>query len=261
MFKIISMAVLSSMVAFSMMAFSPVNPGSSIAEALPDNAVPAVVSQTATSLTAEEAAGLLKMREEEKLAHDVYVYLSDKWGQNSFENIANSELTHMDEVKVLLDAYGLADPAAGNPAGVFTDPALQKLYNDLTKQGSESLAAAFKVGGAIEEIDILDLREQLKTVTHADIQLVYQNLENGSNNHLRAFSGTLERQTGETYQPQYMTGEEYQAIVSSSQGNGGDGHGIETGSGNGNGNGTGTGTGIGTGMGTGSGSGNRGGRN
>jgi hypothetical protein len=263
MFKKISIAVLSSIVAFSLMAFSPVTPGSSITEALPDATVPAVVSQTDAGLTAGEIAGLLKMREEEKLAHDVYVYLDDTWGQNSFENIASSEQTHMDEIKVLLDAYGLADPATGNPAGVFTDPALQKLYNDLTKQGSESLAAALKVGGAIEEIDILDLREQLKFVTRADIQVVYQNLENGSDNHLRAFSGTLERQTGETYQPKYITGEEYEAIVSSTQGNGGDGHGTETGSGSGNSNGTGTGSGTGTGMGTGSGSGSghRGGRN
>lgn len=261
MVKKISMIVLSGMVAFSMMAFSRVTPSSSFTEALPDNADPAVVSQADISLTAEEVSGLLKMREEEKLAHDVYVYLFEMWGQNSFENIASSEQTHMDEVKVLLDAYGLTDPAAGKAAGVFTDPALQKLYNDLTKQGSESLSAALKVGGAIEEIDILDLREQVKSVTHSDIQVVYQNLENGSDNHLRAFSGTLERQTGETYQPQYMTGEEYQAIVSSAQGNGGDGHGTENGFGNGNGNGTGTGTGSGTGNGMGSGSGHRGGRN
>ncbi|BCY16399.1 hypothetical protein hrd7_02480 [Leptolinea sp. HRD-7] len=247
MFKKITLIVVSGFTALSMMAFAP----------LAADAV--VTAQTDTGLSAEETAGLLKMREEEKLAHDVYIYLYEKWGLNSFENIARSEQTHMDEVKVLLDAYSLSDPSSGNPAGVFTDPELQKLYNDLTKQGSESLAAALKVGGAIEEIDILDLRELVKNVTHSDIQVVYQNLENGSENHLRAFSGSLERQTGETYKPQYMSADDYQAIASDSNGNSGNGHGLGTGAGNGNGNATGNGTGNGVGVG--SGSGYRGGRN
>jgi hypothetical protein len=245
MFKNNILIVVTVLVAFSMMAFAPMS--------LTDSAT----AQTDTGLSAEETAGLLKMREEEKLARDVYQYLFDKWELNSFENIASSEQTHMDEIKVLLDAYGLTDPAAGKAAGVFADPELQKLYNDLTAKGSESLAAALKVGGAIEEIDILDLREQAKSVTHADIQAVYQNLENGSENHLRAFSGSLERQTGETYQPQYMSTEDYQSIASDTNGNSGDGHGVGTGAGNGNGNGTGTGIGAGAG----SGSGYRGGRN
>lgn len=244
MFKKITLIAISGLTALSMMAFAPMSLDFSAA------------TQTDTGLSAEEIAGLLKMREEEKLARDVYQFLFDKWGLNSFENIASSEQTHMDEIKVLLDAYGLSDPAAGNAAGVFTDSELQKLYNDLTLKGSESLAAALKVGGAIEEIDILDLREQAKNVTHADIQIVYQNLENGSENHLRAFSGSLERQTGEMYQPQYMSSEEYQSIASDANGNGGDGHGIGSGAGNGNGNGTGTGSG----MGSGSGGGYRGGR-
>jgi hypothetical protein len=244
MFKKISLIVVSGLTALSMMAFAPMSLDHSI------------TAQTDTGLSAEETAGLLKMREEEKLAHDVYMFLFEKWGLNSFENIARSEQTHMDEVKVLLDAYGLSDPASGKPAGVFTDPELQKLYNDLTGQGSESLAAALKVGGAIEEIDILDLREQVKNVTRADIQVVYQNLENGSENHLRAFSGSLERQTGETYLPQYMSADDYQAITSTSNGNGGDGHGNGSGVGNSNGNETGNGTGIGAG----SGGGYRGGR-
>ncbi len=244
MLKKITLMGITVLVTLSMMAFAPMSLDNSTA------------TQTDTGLSAEEIAGLFKMREEEKLAHDVYLFLFEKWDLNSFENIASSEQTHMDEIKVLLDTYGISDPAAGNAAGVFTDPELQNLYNDLTLKGSESLAAALKVGGAIEEIDILDLREHMKSVTHSDIQVVYQNLENGSENHLKAFSGSLERQTGEAYQPQYMTAEDYQAIVSGTNGNGVDGHGTQTGTGNGNGNGTAPGTGVGTG----SGSGYRGGR-
>ena len=257
------LVVIAILAAFSTMAFSPVTSGLNSAPDLPVNAGFSITAQTTSGLTPEEVSGLLKMREEEKLAHDVYVYLYELWGQNSFNNIAASEQTHADEVKVLLDAYSLTDPSAGKAAGEFTDPALQKLYNDLTAQGSQSLEEALKVGAAIEEIDILDLREQVKNTSSVDIQTVYQNLENGSNNHLRAYTGVYERQTGETYQPQYLSESDYQAIIQSTNGNG-NGTGIGTdgdhGLGTGTGNGTGMGGGPASGSGTGTGAGHRGGR-
>jgi hypothetical protein len=63
-----------------------------------------------SELSAEEAASLLFMREEEKLARDVYNTLSATWGIQSFSIIASSEQRHMDEIKVLLDRYALTDP-------------------------------------------------------------------------------------------------------------------------------------------------------
>lgn len=175
-------------------------------------------------LSAEEAAALAYMREEEKLAHDVYVKLYEVWGLPIFQNISQSEQTHTDSVKVLLDRYGLTDPATGT-MGVFTHPDLQTLYNDLVAQGSESLSAALKVGAAIEEIDILDLQTRLAQTDQADIQQVYTNLLAGSENHLRAFTTTLKNQTGEIYQAQYMSSAAYQAIIGASMGNGGSGKG------------------------------------
>jgi len=172
-------------------------------------------------LSPEEAAGLAYMREEEKLAHDVYSTLYERWGATVFRTIANGEQKHSDAIKTLLERYGLADPAAGNGAGVFDDPELQALYNTLVAQGSASLAAALKVGAAIEEIDILDLQERLAQTDHADIQRVYQNLENGSHNHLRAFVSNWEKQTGEVYRPQYLDQDTYDAIVNGGSGNGG----------------------------------------
>lgn len=186
-----------------------------------------------TALSAEEAAGLAYMREEEKLAHDVYLYLYGVWGSQIFQNIAASEQTHTDSIKTLLERYDLADPSAGKTAGQFADPVLQGLYDQLTSQGSQSLADAFKVGAAIEEIDILDLQERLAQTAHADIQLVYQNLEKGSRNHLRSFVNTLENRVGEAYQPQYMDLESYQAIISSPIESGGPGQGGNGSGGNG----------------------------
>jgi hypothetical protein len=179
---------------------------------------------TPGDLSADESAALLYMREEEKLAHDVYVTLYAQYGLPVFQNISQSEQTHTDAVKTLIERYALSDPAASQ-VGVFTNPDLQALYNDLTARGSQSLAEALKVGGAIEEIDILDLQKRLAQTDNADIQQVFNNLLAGSSNHLRAFSSTFTTQTGETYQPQYLSAEAYQSILNSSTGNGRNGGG------------------------------------
>ena len=173
----------------------------------------------------DEISGLLYLREEEKLAHDVYIFLFEKWNLTIFQNIANSEQTHTDSVKILLDSYGLADPAAGKAPGEFVNTDLQALYDQLTAQGNQSLGDALKVGAAIEEIDILDLEKQLAQTENPDIQMVYENLMKGSRNHLRSFTSTIIRQTGETYQPQYLDTDVYQSIVSSKIESGGNGNG------------------------------------
>lgn len=176
-------------------------------------------------LTEDEIAGLVFMREEEKLAQDVYLGMYEMWGLNIFQNIANSEQTHTDAVKNLLDKFGIEDPADTSPTGVFANEDLQKLYDDLMVNGTQSLGDALKVGAAIEEIDILDLHEYLEMTQNDDIRRVYQNLLRGSENHFRAFTSTLERQTGESYQPQYMSQAAYDSIVTSSSSRGGRGNG------------------------------------
>jgi hypothetical protein len=168
----------------------------------------------------QETADLLYMREEEKLAHDVYVFLYDFWGLPVFNNIAASESTHTASVLALLTRYGIADPAEGLAAGQFQNADLQALYNTLTQEGSLSLENALKVGAAIEEIDILDLQDSIADTAQADIQLIYENLLSGSSNHLRAFVNTLQQQTGQTYQPQYLSTEEYEAILSGTNASG-----------------------------------------
>jgi hypothetical protein len=180
-----------------------------------------VLEIPASELSAEESAALLFMREEEKLARDVYNTLYEIWGQPTFTNIAASEQAHMDEVKLLLDRYGLADPAL--EPGSFTDPNLAALYEQLIAQGSTSLADALKVGAAIEEIDILDLQNRLAQTDNAHIQQVFNNLMMGSYNHLNAFVGVLSMQTGETYVPQYLSTEAYATIVAGQTGNGNQG--------------------------------------
>lgn len=185
--------------------------------------------------SADESDALLYMREEEKLAHDVYVTLYAQWTLPIFQNISQSEQTHTEAVKTLLDRYGIADPASSE-IGVFTNPELQSLYNELIARGGQSLAEALQVGGAIEEIDILDLQSRLAQTDNADIQQVFAILMNGSYNHLRAFVSTLNTQTSEIYRPQYLSAEAYQVIINTRTETSGNGRGGGNGQG-GNGGG------------------------
>ena len=61
----------------------------------------------AAGLSDVEKDHLLLMREEEKLARDVYQALNAKWNHRTFSNISKSEQQHMDSLKVLLDRYGI----------------------------------------------------------------------------------------------------------------------------------------------------------
>jgi hypothetical protein len=144
-----------------------------------------------SGLTPEEEAGLLQMREEEKLARDVYTKMEALWGKRIFSNIMISEQTHMDAVKTLLDRYQLHDPAAGKDPGVFTNSDIQSLYNKLETEGSASLVAALGVGVTIEKMDIEDLNAFLEETARPDIKRVFENLLAGSENHLAAFEDQL----------------------------------------------------------------------
>jgi len=173
------------------------------------------------SLTDEEVAGLQYMIEEEKLARDVYSMLSERWGFAAFGSISASEQRHMDALARLLERYGLENPIR-EEVGVFANSELQGLYDQLIASGEESLADALRVGAAIEEIDILDLEHNISETGRADIVRVYESLLRGSENHLRAFTRALERETSESYVPQYLSHEAYESIVGSSsqRGNG-----------------------------------------
>lgn len=167
-------------------------------------------------ISVKEKNGLLLMREEEKLARDVYLFLYEKWNMRIFKNIAESEQTHMNAVKTLLKRYSIDDPVERDKRGLFKDENLQKLYNDLTAEGSKSLNSALMMGARIEELDIKDLRILLKETDNRDITFVYNNLLKGSSNHLRAFDKQMKRnKIG--YQSVYISQKDYNRIVSSDQ--------------------------------------------
>lgn len=145
----------------------------------------------ASSLSDSEADQMTFIREEEKLARDVYLELGERWGTNVFGNISESEQRHMDAIGNLLASYGLPDPIVSDQLGLFTNTDLQALYNELVERGGQSLEDALLVGQFIEEYDILDLQHAIDATTHSDIAAVYENLLCGSRNHLRAFTRQL----------------------------------------------------------------------
>lgn len=169
---------------------------------------------TTQTLTDYEKESLLHMREEEKLARDVYSYMLNKWGLNIYSNISSSEQKHMDAVLGLLNTYGIADPVGNNPAGVFKNAELQNLYNTLIAKGDISLMDALTVGATIEDMDLYDIRIAKEKISNADIISVYNNLAKGSRNHMREFYSQLTSRGG-SYTPQYITQSEMDAIINS----------------------------------------------
>jgi len=145
----------------------------------------------AAVLSDEEAAALVYMREEEKLARDIYIQFYEKWKLPAFKNIWKAEQKHMNAIKTLLDRYGLPDPAAGAGIGVFQNEALQARYQEMLETGLISLTDALLVGVAIEETDIDDLTEGIAITTHKDIRKVFSNLRQASFQHLATFQGLL----------------------------------------------------------------------
>jgi hypothetical protein len=152
----------------------------------------------AEPITDDVAATLQYMREEEKLAHDVYLLFSGMYaGQVShskiFAQITESEQRHTDAVKALLEEYGVVDPAAATAAGEFVDDELQALYDTLVEVGMAGFTEALGVGVVIEQKDMTDIVEAIEvSAGYADIVQVYSNLLTGSEHHLSAFLKALD---------------------------------------------------------------------
>lgn len=143
------------------------------------------------TLTQEEIDGILFMREEEKLAHDVYVQFYDLYAHKIFLNISESEQRHTEAVLRLINFYGLEDTAKAG-IGEFKNEELQELYDLLMSMGT-NLISALEVGVIIEETDIEDITALMEQTEVKNILQVYGNLLNGSQNHLKSFESVLDK--------------------------------------------------------------------
>jgi hypothetical protein len=159
------------------------------AQSLPDASSPSVAAAT----DAELAKDLAFMREEERMARDLYKALADHHdGAVPFSRITISEDRHYDAVGVLLDRSDVTDPSAGKAAGTYSDATIQKLYTGWLAQGKKSLDAAYDVGVALEKRDIADLKAAVNDTKAADAKQLYTNLLNASEQHLRVFQAAAD---------------------------------------------------------------------
>lgn len=165
-------------------------------------------------LTEIEISDLRYMREEEKLARDVYLTMDQQWGDRTqvFAKIALSEETHTTTVDYLLDKFGVEDPVVNDTVGVFTNQELQALYDELVAKGQTSYTNALYVGALIEEKDMRDILAAIEQTDERPIILAYSNLLDGSKSHLRAFVRVIETQ-GLTYEAQLLDPEEVRLIL------------------------------------------------
>ncbi len=151
-----------------------------------------VSANTPSSLTDAEIASLQLMREEEKLAYDVYNHLYTLYKDRPFSNISSAEERHTNAVIWLMEQYGVADTGNRQP-GKFNNAELQALYDKLIELGEQSREMAFVVGVIIEETDIADLDESITATANEDLLRVFKNLRSGSYRHLNAFQSGLRR--------------------------------------------------------------------
>ena len=192
-----------------------------------------------SALDTVEASHLTFMREEEKLARDVYLFFAEMYpDQPTFSQIATqSEQTHTDTLRDKLADYGLPDPnptANDLPAsqGVFSGEEwgwyFTGKYAELTAAGSDNELGALFVGALIEELDMRDIAVcpvvmmeagypepcGLEYTDESAMINTYSALINGSENHLRAFVGQIEAVIGEgNYEAQYLSQWEVDAIL------------------------------------------------
>jgi hypothetical protein len=173
----------------------------------------AKVSTPQNTLGAAEKNTLLTMREEEKLARDVYQTLYGVWKKPVFQNIGASEQKHMDALLKKINLFGLIDPALPE-AGRFSNPMFQTLYTQFGQwlAAKPSYIDALAIGATIEDWDIKDLNEAIAATNNLALKATYQNLLEASKQHLRRFVGLL-RDQGSDYRPQYISQDLFDAIL------------------------------------------------
>ena len=164
---------------------------------------------TNPEISEKEASDLVFLREEEKLAYDVYIYAYEKYGLRIFNNISRSEQYHTNAVLELLVKYNIEDPVGNNAPGVFVNEDLQSIYDVLTAKVDLSQTDALEVGATIEDLDINDIATMQQNTENADMVALYSKLICGSRNHLRAFNSWLDG----AYTPAYISEELFTEIV------------------------------------------------
>lgn len=154
-------------------------------------------AQNGDTLTEEQKDSLFYVFQEEKVARDVYITLGEVYPEeNTFAMIQLSEQRHIEAAGSLCEKYGVDTSYVNlDLVGHFELPIMQQLYDTCVEQGMLSKLDALKVGELIEITDIDDLTRISKGMP-TDVVSVYDNLKEGSYNHLDAFRRAIARTEG-----------------------------------------------------------------
>lgn len=177
---------------------------------------PSAVYAAQAKLTSSEAAHLRFIREEEKLARDIYYVLAEMWDLKIFVKIAESEQRHTDAVRLVIEKYVISDPAKATPPGIFANEDVQKLYNVLNERGKVSSLEALKIGALTEEKDISDINVAIADTSKPDLLELYAYLKEGSSMHLRGFMAEI-RKAGGDYSPQFLSTEDFEKALKANE--------------------------------------------
>ena len=184
-----------------------------------------------------ELTHLIFMREEEKLARDVYTKLGSMYPDSViFGNIDDSEQRHTTAVKNMIEKYGYEDPNTNDNIGVYTGEDygwyFTEKYNLLVERASISELEALYVGAFIEELDMMDIKQCPKVIVetdnginevtncgristdNSDIANLYDSLLDGSDSHLEGYVKNIEKYIGKgNYQAQVLSQDQVDEIL------------------------------------------------
>jgi hypothetical protein len=196
-----------------------------------------ISSTEASTLDFNEATHLTFMREEEKLARDVYTKLGMLYpGSVVFGRIDDSEQQHTNAVKGIMERHGLKDPNTNDNLGIFTGEEYGDYFTEkyayLVNKASASELDALYVGAFIEELDMLDINRCPQEIVQQDNEVgsdaecgllytdepdiinLYGSLLNGSESHLRGYVRAIEAIIGKgAYTAQVLSQEAVDAIL------------------------------------------------
>lgn len=169
---------------------------------------------------AADPSNLIRLYEEEVLAHDLYVALSKEHRKvMPLRNIPHSEKRHREAMAGILKEEGVKLPKPGKGRR-FVTPGLDDTYKTWLAEGLQSEAAACLVGVRLEDHDIADLRQAI--TDFPEHKQVLSQLERASHNHLRAFHRNLQSRGG-SYKAEALTAADLKSIVDANGGSCGKG--------------------------------------
>ncbi len=151
-----------------------------------------------SGLNEEQKDELFFIYQEEKVARDAYITLGEMYPyENTFASIQKAEQRHIDSARGLCETYGVDISGVDEGSvGNFVIDVLQELYNTVIEEGSNSLLDALKMGELIEVTDIKDLDHAINDLGMPDdVVRVYENLREGSYNHLEAFQQAISKES------------------------------------------------------------------